>query len=400
MSTRALFQTLLVTLSTSLPATAQLVLGDNGIGGGTKAWFVDLNGLHGPSYRPLWSQVEVTGLAADDANGVLYVASFSPGLYRWAYGSPNEPTLVGTFIDSVTGSTLFAPSLTFAHGTLYAEADINGDKIFTVDVQTGICTPILALPSTTNWFITAFAFNPTDGLFYVSNEHNFGVRGVHSVDLLGTGAVQHVTPFPGGNFKMRGLSSEPGALYLHSDGVHNDVYRYDLATGQFSSVMINPIIGSACCVGSTWAPGLAISGPEIYCTPKLNSQGCNPVIDTSGLPSMTSAHPFTIDTVRVLNNKPGVFFYGFASNTLPFQGGTLCVAPPIRRTSNQSSMGGSPPDDCSGRLTFDFNAYAQSGADPGIASGTTLFGQFWYRDPAWIPHATGLSNAITWTMAP
>jgi hypothetical protein len=103
----------------------------------------------------------------------------------------------------------------------------------------------------------------------------------------------------------------------------------------------------------------------IYCTAKVNSQGCTPAIASSGVPSASSASAFDITAANVLNNKNGLYFYGTSGAlAAPFQGGFLCVQAPIQRTVVQPSGGNPPPSDCSGSYTFDFNAWIQGGTDP------------------------------------
>jgi hypothetical protein len=134
--------------------------------------------------------------------------------------------------------------------------------------------------------------------------------------------------------------------------------------------------------------------PTTYCTAKTNSQGCVPAVGSSGSPSATSSSPFTITATNVLNQKSGLLFYGFGSNAAPFQGGTMCVQPPVRRTPLQSSNGNAPPDDCSGSYAADFNAWTQSSSDPLLIAGAHVFVQFWSRDPA-SPSTTGLTDALS-----
>ena len=141
---------------------------------------------------------------------------------------------------------------------------------------------------------------------------------------------------------------------------------------------------------------------RIYCTAKTNSQGCDPAISTSGFPT-TGGGPgdhFHIDGVDFLNNKNGILFYGFGSAGFPFQGGWMCVKPPIKRTAPTTSGGNAGAPDCSGSYHYDFGARIASGIDPGLAIGTTFFAQFWSRDPASSPHPTSLSNAVEATIAP
>jgi len=72
-----------------------------------------------------------------------------------------------------------------------------------------------------------------------------------------------------------------------------------------------------------------------YCTAKLNSLGCTPVIAGAGNPSATNAAPFVVSASQVRNQKPGLILYtpGGVQSAQPFQGGTLCLGgAPIRRT--------------------------------------------------------------------
>ena len=137
-----------------------------------------------------------------------------------------------------------------------------------------------------------------------------------------------------------------------------------------------------------------------YCTAKINSQGCVPQIGASGVASITSALPFTITADMVLNQRNGLLFYGVngPSNT-PFQGGTLCAAPPLRRTGVQGSGGNPPPSDCSGTYSFDLNAWVQGGNDPNVTAGTTVNGQYWSRDPQAV-NGSGLTNAVEAEVCP
>lgn len=136
-----------------------------------------------------------------------------------------------------------------------------------------------------------------------------------------------------------------------------------------------------------------------YCTAKINSKGCYPIIDSSGCSGASHPEPFTVFAAGVINNKSGLLFFGFGPAAIPFQGGTLCVAPPVKRTAPQSSTGGPPPNDCSGIFTYDFNALIQSGTDPDLVPGVDVFCQWWYRDPA-SPSGTGFTDALVFNIAP
>ena len=145
--------------------------------------------------------------------------------------------------------------------------------------------------------------------------------------------------------------------------------------------------------------GASCSLPAVYCTAKVNSLGCLPEIGSTGRPSVSDPAPFTVEASQVLNNKPAILFYGFAAQAVPFQGGTLCIGPPIRRTAVQSTGGNPPPLDCSGTLSYDFNALIQSGADPQLVAGTFAYAQYWYRD-AQSPQPVGLTDALRFSPCP
>jgi hypothetical protein len=139
--------------------------------------------------------------------------------------------------------------------------------------------------------------------------------------------------------------------------------------------------------------------PATYCTGKPNSLGCVPSMSWSGSASATSATPFLITCSNVLNQVGGVLLYSHTPNAAPFQGGTLCVKAPLRRTSTQNSGGSASGSDCTGAFSFDFNARIQSGVDPTLVVGSEVFNQYWSRDPA-SPSSTSLSNGLRFLINP
>lgn len=145
----------------------------------------------------------------------------------------------------------------------------------------------------------------------------------------------------------------------------------------------------------------APTGPTTYCVAKTNSQGCVPAVSTIGTPSASSASSFDVRCTQVLSNKPGILIYGTHRATTPFQGGTLCIASPVRRTPIQSSGGNPPPVDCSGVFTFDFNAHIRSGSDASLVPGRRVVAQYWSRD-VFDPQGFGssLSDACEFTIQP
>jgi hypothetical protein len=147
-------------------------------------------------------------------------------------------------------------------------------------------------------------------------------------------------------------------------------------------------------------PGDPCGAPSLYCTPKVNSLGCTPAISSTGTPSASQGSGFTLRATNMVSSTNGMLVYSTTgASSLPFQGGTLCVAPPIRRTTGQNS-GGSPPNlDCTGELAIDFNAWIASGIDPQLIAGAQVHAQFWGRDIN-DPFGSSLSGGVEFAICP
>ena len=143
--------------------------------------------------------------------------------------------------------------------------------------------------------------------------------------------------------------------------------------------------------------------PFVFCTAKVNSQGCTPGIAFAGVPSETLPTPFDVSAAMVLNQRNGLLFYAYdAMAGVPFLSGTLCAQPPLRRLPIQSSGGTPPPvSDCSGTYLLDVNALIQSGVDPFLVVGQVVVGQWWSRDPAIADGSgAGLTDAVHFVIGP
>jgi uncharacterized membrane protein len=150
-----------------------------------------------------------------------------------------------------------------------------------------------------------------------------------------------------------------------------------------------------------WIARLKCTTISEHCAPKTNSLGCVPSISGSGTPSATATSGFVVKSINMRNNKAGLLFYGAnGAASTPFQGGTLCVASPIKRTTALNSGGSPTGSDCSGVFSIDFNAFARGllgGTPLALLSqpGTLVDGQFWGRDPGFAaPNNTQLSNGL------
>ncbi len=139
--------------------------------------------------------------------------------------------------------------------------------------------------------------------------------------------------------------------------------------------------------------------PEDYCSGKPSSIfNCPPPhLEWSGIPSLTDCS-FVVRAKDIPNGPTlGVCIYStHGEASLPFQGGILCVNPPVKRTLGIQSSG--TPGDCDGILAFDFNTVIQSGIDPALVLGAVVYLQVWFRDTGDPQFSSGLSNAVSFTI--
>ncbi len=141
--------------------------------------------------------------------------------------------------------------------------------------------------------------------------------------------------------------------------------------------------------------------PELYCTGKTNSMGCVPFLVTSGFASATSSAPFSIRAEDVLPGEAGFLLYAFKKSNLNFHGGKLCVKTPITRLlpPKVAKTTGAPP--CTGFVNRNFNGAVQSGNDPLLTAGQTVYAQWRLRDPLDpAGFGDGLSNGVRFLICP
>jgi hypothetical protein len=177
---------------------------------------------------------------------------------------------------------------------------------------------------------------------------------------------------------------------------HTQIFSLDTASG-----------GS---LSSVWRVRALGQGPltSTYCIPKTNSAGCVPQIAALGVPRASSFFGFVVASFQMRNQKPGLLLYGTTGAAgIPFQGGFLCVNPPLRRSVPRSSGGSAlPANDCTGVYEIDMNAFAQGvygGAPFGalLVAGTTVQCQWWGRDPGFpAPNGSALSNGLQYSVLP
>lgn len=327
-----------------------------------------------------------TNAALDDpvAQGVVHVFARSAGV--WAF----EDSLSAPFVNDT--SDWFGRSVALQDGRVVVGAprgNSPGQHIGEVHVFERVGS----------------AWTPEQVLtaFDQVNHNDFGESVALDEDRIFVGAPSH--QHVNGVFGAAYLFVDTGSAWMESDAF----YEPTSGNGGFGSSVeleadwLTMGVPSRLTVGGR--TGVAevyreLPSPEVHCIAKINSQGCTPIIHSSGIPSASSSRSFSIRASGLINNKTGLFFYGLEGrNSVPFQGGTLCVQPSLQRTLTQSTGGLAGPDDCSGGLAIDFNALIRSGVDARLVPGVTVNGQFFYRDPqSAIP--VGLTEGIEWHICP
>jgi hypothetical protein len=134
--------------------------------------------------------------------------------------------------------------------------------------------------------------------------------------------------------------------------------------------------------------------PVPYCFSKINSQNCAAAVGWEGHPTLSGLDDFAVTAEGVINNQQGLLFYGSGPASIPFKGGTLCVASPIERTVVQAAGGNPPPGaDCTGSYRYEWD---HADLDQ-LGAGATVYCQYWYRDSA-DPTGSGLTDALSFTI--
>ena len=178
-----------------------------------------------------------------------------------------------------------------------------------------------------------------------------------------------------------------GASVACSGDADRDGYHDWICGAPYSDVSGNN-------AGSAYAYSGLSGDIMVYCQSQTTTGGCVPHVTWIGGPPGQTGTTFRVEARGVPAKKPGQLFYGYAARSLPYFGGTLCCAPPLKRTPPMLSSGSSG---CTGRYVFYFNAWIASGADPNLVPGVDVYSQYWMRDTGGVGNAA-LSDALKFTL--
>ncbi len=230
----------------------------------------------------------------------------------------------------------------------------------------------------------------SDGLDALPN----GWPDVFLFDRTNNARIELTNPMPNGQ-----ASDGPSGGGIFDDAAQRVVFQSDATA----------LVGGDRAGADTYRWEFAPSTPTVnYCTGKVNSNGCAPAIYSNGEPSLSSE--FYIGAVDVAWNGtgagyPGLMIYSVAGRTsIPFGGGTLCVAAPIRRAPATFSLSYkfSWNGPCKAAIAINMSAFSlgHAGGHPIpelVQIGTTVDCQWWLRDAA---GGAQLSNALEYVVAP
>ncbi len=206
------------------------------------------------SAKQLWTGVsnkKVVGLAADEANRIMY-GNDSARLYKWAYNSiGTQPTQINGLYRLGSDSKIYATGvygLAFANGNLYGWTNYNAgsggitkDGIYRIDptITTSATQNMFLLweQTSTDYKFQGLEFNAADGLFYASNATtNAAFRGIYTIDAFGTGGITKIADIDPWLVEPDGLAIGDGHIWMSqklSGDTELKIAGYNLTTHEY-----------------------------------------------------------------------------------------------------------------------------------------------------------------------
>ncbi len=236
---------------------AQLLVGNDDLTGDVRdnAWRVD---VANDTASVLWQNFPVWSMAYDGATNTVFaghdqVIGFGP------LGS-GAPTNVVTIRDDI-GDELFMSGLTWARGALYGVTNVIDEAFYRIDPNTGHAEMLLNYWDF-DYDFGGFAYNPDDGLFYLTDDDSTPDIGLHTIDLFGDLEITFIAEYPNGELDVDGLAIGDGIAYLVTDEP-GEIYRYDIASGTYLESLTNPMPSIEVISGAAFVPapgGLVVIG--------------------------------------------------------------------------------------------------------------------------------------------
>ena len=373
---------------------AQVVSGFSHLQGPDYAFHNETAGAPGVAIPEI--DVEVYGMAADDATSTVYIvnesaASPSGQLLSWTYGA-SAPTVVGPILDPagmpirVDGLALDPANPTMLYVAVQFQTPAAPFGLYTLDITASPLqlSPVFTFTGTTA--IGAIGFNLCDGKLYGADDVAGSVVKIDPVAMT----VTNLSRYPEG-CDFDGATVGDNKLYIVQDDVGGPIEVYNIGTGMWETPLPSNCTNPAIITGACWAPGLFNTDPggcalgpigqNFECPSTVpNSSGQPGVITASGS-TLVAANNVTLDASQLPAGQFGYFLVSPLQNLAGFNppgsSGLLCIGPAQIGRYN-GNVGQGP----SFSLMIDLTALPTPDGTESIMPGDTRYFTCWYRDGA------------------
>lgn len=344
---------------------------------------------------------------------------FGPLLAPQAIGlTPTGDTDIGTLVMPpgflVTATVLGPGGTPVENVDIDAENDVTGEEAYTPSDNTnaaGFVDIVLAAG------IYDINFCPPGGSTLAGAKANAvtisatTALGIVNMEqgLLLSGTVLDFNGAPHGGVDVNAISVATGlSLNLCGDNTNGTgFYSVRVPAGTYN-VQFSPPVGLGLAadfhqnvvVNSNTTLNGTLPSDQLftYCPSKASSSGCLAVLSgTTATSPVSGANNFSVTMTTAQAGRPGIFFGSTtAAASISFQGGLLCVQPPLKRSLILFT--GGTANQCNGTFNLlinDGNAFPPSGFGFDAGPGGTSYMQAWYRDSGLMDgFDTALSNAM------
>ena len=321
-------------------------------------------------------------------------------MFRWDYGSINEPVELGPILDpSSIGYRWDGLAYDNHTDTLYSVlafppfgAPPTARGLYTLDPVTLQAVQVLPWSGVS---ISALAYNSADRTLYALDD--VGLQIVRVDPVLGT-----ITPVPGSAYPMGivdldGCAAGGNRVYMVDDDDMGEVLVFNLTTGMYesSASFTAPFASGAC--AAAWMPNNAQGTTATYCTPaNLNSTGAPAVMEARG-----SNYALDNEMTLVASSLPtGAFGFFLTSQTSGFSAnpggsqGNLCISGAIGRYVGPGEIKNTG---LSGEfsLGLDLLQVPTPTGPVAVMPGETWYYQGWFRDAVGGMATSNLTDGVS-----